>query len=69
MDRGFMSSGVFQFLDEVCEQSSALFSYGLLVGKGALVFDKGVLESRAELHNVLGRAEGTRRARSKPMDW
>ncbi|CCI73997.1 ECU11_0935 [Encephalitozoon cuniculi GB-M1] len=69
MDRKFMSSGVFQFLDEVYEQRGPLFDYGTLVGSGELAFDEALVSDGASLRSVLKKAGKTKRSRDGLMDW
>ncbi|KAG5858997.1 hypothetical protein KMI_09g14240 [Encephalitozoon hellem] len=69
MDRKFMASGVFQFLDEVYEQRGPLFRYGNLVGKGELAFNEALIENEAGVRNALNKVRKGGHSRSSLMDW
>ncbi|AHL30169.1 uncharacterized protein Eint_110805 [Encephalitozoon intestinalis ATCC 50506] len=69
MNKKFMSSGVFQFLDEVYEQDGPLVRYGVLVGKGELIFDETLITNRTTLYNVLKKTEKGRYSSDGLMDW
>lgn len=56
MDRKFMMSGIFQFLDEVGECGGPMFDYGFLIGKEELAFDESLMNNKIDLYNVLKKA-------------
>lgn len=71
MDERFMSSGIFQFLDEVNNRRGPLFDYGFMIGMDELSFDEDLMSDETELHNVLrktGRKVGYVRNTSS-TDW
>lgn len=57
MDEKFLSSGIFQFLDEISGYRGPLFDYGFLIGKDELAFDEELMENKIDLHNALKRTD------------
>lgn len=70
MEEKFLSSGVFQFLDEVSSSRRPLFDYGFLVGRKELEFDEGLMNSKADLYNLLKSVgRGPKHTEGGLMDW